>query len=807
MPWVFSEYLLKGVFLGLLAYAALVVPAPASAGVVAICLGAGVLIALIVAAWQQHRSGLRPQGRWTAYLLFLALENPRHIFAGIIGGLFLGVMLVRDPSFSAKLLPLHVAGGAILGLGLASLRMVRHPWWRFGVGLAAAIVIVGGIVWLLHQYPEWIPDTNQRLYGLYLLLGLPFFYLLTFVGDAEESEAEVAAWCAALAIALWLIGLASGIPALIFLIPLTIYYVYTSRVLPGLRVFKHTLRGISYGRVGRPRAALLALRRAVALDPSNELARGAIWEVHRGLDAATIAADPDLTQLVDPHMCLDRVARLLTEPPTQSQLHEARHLLDLAERRDPSLAARITFWRAIAATHAKDIDAAAKFLAKLLDPTTWPADSNRRALVFPAWQLALVQHGELTKRVGEVELSKPGRRLEAIDAVEAILADVPQDAAAWGLKRILYAGLRMEDMTAGPVGRLDPLFAEQLGLAQLDDASRFRRGAEFLAIAALGLPTEAPRLLSQAADALEKHGDATAAREARQQGIQAGREIGHKQLSDAGRLAYFTMLKHMAEDDTKAGNLDAAAQHWQHFTEWERSGMDTLRTLADVHERRGDALAAIKTVEHALLYNRTDAELLSRRDKYYYSLTPDELSKANEAGRSAVSSDYCLTKAGQLLGMRDLDADLLDWTKHLSELALVMQPSGIVSRVIAARVSLRIGERDRALQLLEDVREQKPEKFASHDEQESWFLACRLLGDLYLNELDRPDLAISAYQDYRKSSKSGADTLYKLGQACERLGQNERAVKFFEQVIGYDAHPLAPDARDAVRRLKALVKN
>jgi tetratricopeptide (TPR) repeat protein len=205
------------------------------------------------------------------------------------------------------------------------------------------------------------------------------------------------------------------------------------------------------------------------------------------------------------------------------------------------------------------------------------------------------------------------------------------------------------------------------------------------------------------------------------------------------------------------------------------------------------------------LYDRKDADLLSRRDKYYYSLSPDDLRNATDANRSAVSVDYCLTKTGQLLAMRELDADLLDWTKHLSDLALIIQPNGIVSRVTSARVALRLGERDRALQLLEDVREQRPEKFATTEDQESWLLACRLLGDLYLNELDRPDLALGAFQEYRKSAKSGADTLYKLGLACERLGQNDRAVKFFEQVIGYDAHPLAPDAREAIRRLKSIV--
>src|SRR5947209_13217980 len=55
----------------------------------------------------------------------------------------------------------------------------------------------------------------------------------------------------------------------------------------------------------------------------------------------------------------------------------------------------------------------------------------------------------------------------------------------------------------------------------------------------------------------------------------------------------------------------------------------------------------------------------------------------------------------------------------------------------------------------------------------SWYLGNRLLGDLYLRELDRPDLAVECFTAYRSSSKSGADTLYKLGQAYEAIGDRK----------------------------------
>ena len=118
--------------------------------------------------------------------------------------------------------------------------------------------------------------------------------------------------------------------------------------------------------------------------------------------------------------------------------------------------------------------------------------------------------------------------------------------------------------------------------------------------------------------------------------------------------------------------------------------------------------------------------------------------------------------------------------------------------MLLGRAKLRRGEREEAVSILESVHTPKPEAFANDDDQNAWFLACRLLGDLYLRQLDRPDLAVQCYTAYRNSAKSGADTLYKLGEAYEQLGEARRAAKFYEQVTAYDEHPLAPDARARV---------
>jgi tetratricopeptide (TPR) repeat protein len=251
-----------------------------------------------------------------------------------------------------------------------------------------------------------------------------------------------------------------------------------------------------------------------------------------------------------------------------------------------------------------------------------------------------------------------------------------------------------------------------------------------------------------------------------------------------------------------APSIATQVADYQLYTQYERSGVETLRLLADLHERLGDALSALRVNEQALLYTAKDRDLLARRDKYYYSATPDQVRDAPDALKQAIDTAYCSQKARQILDSRDIDWELLDWAQHLAELVLAIRPESLAGRVLLARAKLRRGERDEAVALLQSVHAPKPEKFETGEDQDAWYLACRLLGDLYLRELDRPDLAVACLTDFRTSSKSGADTLYKLGEAYERLGEPKRAAKYYEQVTAYDNHPLAPDARDALRRVK-----
>jgi tetratricopeptide (TPR) repeat protein len=834
MRWLQTEYLLKGIYLGLVLYAALQqasIP-PESSTLAGECLLivnlltlGGLGAALVLAGLTKLREGFRVKGRLLPFILFLLLESPTLAYLGILGGTIGGIYLVRDRLAAAlvpgqdalqQLLLPTLGGAAVAGVALGLLRQVKHRLLRLALILAlAGGLVAAGLSWLglgdikLFASVKPYKLQNEIAFAVQLLLGIPFFYLLTFAGHEEESEVEIGAMSGLLGLGLIiLLGDNKQFGLLAVILPVLLYFGYTARVLPGLRVLKHAFRGLSYTRVGRHRRALQAFRRALQLDPNNRLAREGFWEVHRSLDLQQLVNDPQTMALLDLDLCLDRAGTLLLSRPTPAQLDEAQRLLDLVVRLQPDRRPQADYWRAVAHTHAHEYDAAATELTRILDPHTYGPDHPfRKAVLLPAWQMALTLSEQLRNRVGIHQLEEPCRRMEAISAVERHLADNPDDPSVLPLKRLLYSDLTEAEYDAfagaGQVARhVDHPLLQQLGLALINDDSRWQRGGEYLRMAARGLPALGPTLFVQIAQAQQRAGHTEEARHNYELAKRAGQSVGPKNLADAERQAYFITVKLLAEDAMARADLDAAIHDFHLYTESERSGLETLRTLAELYERKGDPLMAARVTDQGLVYNSKDKDLVERKDRYYYSILPDHLRARLESVKPWFDFDYCLRKARTILDGRYPDPEWLDVADHLTTLASIVRPDSSLAKLLHARVQLRYGERDRAVALLEEVRgPARPEKFASGEDEEAWYLACQLLGDLYL-ELGRADLAVACLNDFRKSSRSGAKTLYKLGQAFEALGDVARAKKCYEQVTAYDGNPLAPDAYEALQRLQ-----
>jgi hypothetical protein len=414
-------------------------------------------------------------------------------------------------------------------------------------------------------------------------------------------------------------------------------------------------------------------------------------------------------------------------------------------------------------------------------------------------------HPELVRRLGERELLKPGRRVEAIAAVERQLAKQPDDPAAVELKRELYAGLNEAEFVAAAATEAPTDFnydyVEQLGLALVDDPNQVERGMAYLRIAGRGLPGRGPAIFSNLADLATKRGDAEAARGYLEQVKRSGQLVGPRNLPADQSGLYVATLKKLADDAAERGDFPSAVDDMRLYVEAgpEQENANTLRQLAELYAKNSDALNALLIVERGLLYAKADPDLLAKKDSYYYSVDPERLATVRDKVTGWFDVAYCVRKAQAVANQKDVDENTLDYGLHLARLARVVMPESHAVQLAEAQLLLRKGDRDEALRKLEDIREAKR---GSGEEEDAWFVANRVLGKLYLDELDRPDLAIACFNDYREYQRSGADTLYELGRAYEAKGDRAAAIKSYELVTAYQNHPRYWDATEAVRRLK-----
>jgi tetratricopeptide (TPR) repeat protein len=812
LTWQQTEFLLKGVYLGLLVMIAWFVPHWDELAFIALYTLAGLSLFLGVAAVRKIREGYRIQGRLLGFLIFLLLENPGMVYAGLLIGLSFGTMYTFNRR-GEDAIPLEaiwpVLGGGVLGAVFYNLRGVRQPMHRFWINLAMIAILVGGAAAFYFLKPDALRSDQREMIAWLLVCGIPGFYLLTFSGLVEESEIEIAAMCAALGIGLWTyvdtkIPAAGGYGAVIVILPFGIFFVYTTRYLPGLRVFKHALRGMSYRQMGQTQLALVSLGRALQLDPHNPLAGEQLWDIHRDLDFASLQHQPELVPFLNFDFCLERISQLLQTRPRPDELRETFKMLQLIADEAPARQPICAYWRAVAHLHERNYEESAKQLLSILQLPQMHTQ-QRQGIHFLAWYLAMYGHPEMTLRVGDPLLHQPGQRMDAIAAVETQLALAPTDANAWDMKRQLYSELTEREYWTlvqpdQPLPRFNHEYTQQLGLALLDDPQQWRRGCEYLRIAAHGLPLQAANIYIQIAKTHEKHGDNTGLWANYMKAMQIGRAIGVDNLAPADKEALFATVKGIGELALKQNQVDAALESFKFYSLNQNAGIEAYRILADLFEKKKEVWLALHCCEHALTYNAQDKDLLARKDRYYYSITPEDLQPRLESVRKWFDPQYCRDKARWILEKFTGDFELLDWAAHLTELALVTQPGSHAARLLKARVRRLRGEIPEAVALLEEIRQHRPEKFANEEEEKAWYFGHRMLGDLYLDE--KPAEAIACYLEFRKSDEAGADTSYKLGKAYEALGDFPHAAACYEEVTHYERHPLYYEARDALDRVK-----
>src|SRR5436305_1767012 len=147
MRWLKTEYLLKGIYLGLLFFVALREPDWQALLAVSAATVGGLGLALLIAGAARLREGYEIKGRLLPFVLFLLLESPTLVYAGILFGTAAGAFLALPLGAAERTLLVElVGGGAVLGVLFGVLQTVADWRARLGLSLLLAAALVTAVM-------------------------------------------------------------------------------------------------------------------------------------------------------------------------------------------------------------------------------------------------------------------------------------------------------------------------------------------------------------------------------------------------------------------------------------------------------------------------------------------------------------------------------------------------------------------------------------------------------------------------------------------------------------------------------------
>lgn len=802
--WLLSEYLLKGLYLGLACQAALSVRSFRDVAVVVFGSLAAPLLVVVAALIRLPFRG-SARGDSFARIILALIDHPFLIHAGIPIGVISAFVYL---GWSIPYTLLAAAIGLLIGGGVYALVSLRKRVLRRGA-MTIALLSVLGFVILAVSTGRFTPSGSGGIVALSLACSAIVLYLLTFSGRSEETELDIGMICLLLSLALGSMDTAPTIRSIVLLGPVGLYVVYCERIRKQFVVFKHVVRAMDQERRGNWRDALIAYRLALASDPKSELASAGSWRVHRQIDPQQIVGQDDLISLIDPDACLMRATSLIrSNQPSKENILEAQQLLEIVDRREPNRHWTIEL-RRIDALLAENRIEEARLRAKavaVVDPRSLPEFPTIEVeSLFQLWTNLLRQPELLS--VGTTLLEEQHAVFDVIAVIEERLSREPNDQTARDFKPFLYRKVdrsafdRFSQRWGGEAfARFDFRYCRDVAIELSNESTA--HATELFWIAREGLPDEQLSLLFRIAQMTQSRDPDQAFTLFRQVRDEA-RTRGISSLSRAEREALDESVKRLALDAEEKGNISEAITNWEVFATSDRSGVNTRRRLQSLYESLGDRLNAVRHLQAALAYDLPEKEAKTFRAEktaLYAAISPDELRPRLSEVERFFDFDFCYRRALELFEAKGADEEVM----HFIELAELGGTKLLrLVNFLLGRLHLRRGDDRAAALCLEQTAAEPPKQFRNDEEKKAYFRACRTLGELYVERLGEPERGIKYLSIFKDNAESGADTLYLLAKAYEGAGQMKAARKWYDMVLVYPSHPRAAAAKEALSRLSA----
>lgn len=803
----------KGLFVALAAVFVLRAADHADIRFLCLCWAIALAANCLIAAWRGRAKLAGGRRRWLALGVLALLDQPGVLQACLLVGL---VAAIPAGAGNRIWLLAAIPVGLSLGLGLQLLKRIpasRNKSLLLALAAGLSLALPWGALWLGWSGPAGAADVT----AIALLLATAAFFLFILTGKGAETEFEVAFVFAGLSLALVNLDLPLMLRGTAVLLPLALYIVYSERIRRRIVAFKHLMRGLGHEQEGQLRDALWSYQEALAIQPGDPMATAGAWRVHRRVDLASLRPDDELFTLIDPLVCLVRVRELLSHPSLAADgIADIGKLLDIVAARRPDLIRTVGLERLNARLRAPGDTGSPEpisLVRALIDvdpPAVADLPPHEAEALYQIWALAL-KH-PLLVGAGSLELlNEPERLFGFLAAVGRHLAAAPGDREAAAFRALvtdkldysLYARFAAQH-PADPMDWFDHSFCWEVARIAASEG-RTERAIDLLRIAEVGLPQHRLLLWHSLARLLADSGSPAAGEWfERVKGLAL--ERGLARLSDSESDVFFDAVQRLAQAAIAANDLAAAIANLELYSRSPKSGLDTLATLRALYERTGDPLGAIKPVESALAHGldeRGRREWQEQKSRLYRAVSPAPLQSRLAQVEGYFDFGYCYRRAVRAFETKAPDEEV---THFLDLAALGGKTQLLAVNALLGRTHLRSGRFADAALCFEAVKMQRSERFADKDQEEAFFLSCRLLGDLYLEQLADPRAAALCFEIYKEYGKSGADTLYKLALAYERSGQLAHAKKWYDMVLVYPDHPRAAPARAALARIAGATK-
>lgn len=727
----------------------------------------------------------------------LLLERPAVCEALVLVGTIAAALLGPASWFS---LSLAVAFGLVAGV-VAALGHRLSSRFQGGWLIAVEASAVAGLIWLA-GLPIW---TGSTVVAIGLVVAGIAHYLLSFCDRDGEADADAAVVSGVIGFGLASLDLPPTLRAACIVAPVGAYVVYCERVRDSLNAFKATLRGMAAQSDGNSIAALEFFSVARRFSPNSDNILKHYWDAHRAIDLTAAAEDPRLASLIDPIFCLEHVRQMLDGSPSVERTAEARHLLNLVERREPERRFAVLRQRAIAALADGNVDDAIALLTSIRDRTTAQVQqlsADEANELAACWLLAMTE----PRLIGAKSLDwlEGAGLFRCLCVLHRAAASNPK---ASELLAFLYR--KIDRSTVSELRNQEPnadvswIAMDRILEAAADLASQDQtvQAMEVYAVAA-SLSAKPIAIWKRLAD-LTRTVDPAQSRKWLSEIRDRGRTLLPDGLSKNETTIFVATCRQLADDAEAATDSTEAIYNLELLAATHQDGEPTLRRLLNLYEALGDRLNAIRQVEAALVYSlpaNSRNQWLVAKQRLYDALDPQTLADAPIERRRHFDFAYCLDRARILLKSENPDAHAL--AERYLRLAQLGGPDWIMETAfLQSRIAVRQGRFAEAAGLLEKARAAKPKKFRSAEQRQAFFDTTKLLGEIYLDHLDRPADAVPCLIELEKEVESGAGTLLKLGQAYERTGDLAKARKWYDMVLVYPKNPAADLAKSALDRL------